>query len=103
VATAATLSVRPPLPWRIEWNWISTNGTVAGGTIGPDAGIFHKLVGRKELLQQQRQLDFAVRAADFHVGQDVSQIADIGGEGLHLPDTFVNPLKLLDHPVERFP
>ena len=31
------------------------------------------------------------------------QVADVGGEGLHLADALVHPLKLLDYPVEGFP
>lgn len=41
-------------------------------------------------------------APHFYISQNIFEIAHICRQGLHLADSLVHPLKLLDDAVERF-
>ena len=59
------------------------------------------LVRRQHLFQQRPELHLAEAAAGLHVGQHPFQVADAGGERLHLAEPLVHLLEPLRHQPER--
>ena len=59
------------------------------------------LLGRHHLLEQRGELRLAEHAARLHVGQHPLQVADAGGERLHLAQPLVHQLEPLGDLAER--
>ena len=55
-----------------------------------DAGVPDVLLGREHLLELLAELELADDAARFDVGENPLQIADAGGELLHLAQTLLD-------------
>jgi hypothetical protein len=61
-----------------------------------------KLVGRQQLFEQGRQLDFAPGAARLDIGQHALEVADTGRQRLHFTETAMDLLQAIADQLERF-
>jgi hypothetical protein len=63
--------------------------------------VDRELVDRQQLLEQRRQLHFAVAAAGLHVRQHALEIAHACRQRLHFPETAMHLLQTIGHHLER--
>ena len=66
-----------------------------------DVHVALELAGREDLLEQRAQLDLGPGAARLDVGEHALEVADAGGQGLHLPQPLLHRLELVADELER--
>ena len=59
-----------------------------------------ELAGRQDLLEQRAQLDLGPGAARLDVGEHALEVADAGGQGLHLAQPLLHRLELVADQLE---
>ena len=81
-------------PWKPDCKF---NG-IPAGALGDY--VLKVLFGKQDLLQDALGLKLSPHSAGLDVGQNLLQVSDALGKGLHLPELLVHALKLIPYLLE---